>query len=217
MVTLTFDDGYCCHYDIVRPLLEKYEMSATFYVTTSLLGQPGYLTEEQVIALAQGGHEIASHGVTHRNFKKLSTIAIEKELLESKQWLEALLQIPVLNFAPPFGACHHHHIRLLKKYYWSNRSIISGLNELIPWNPFALHAYVVFPSTSPHEIERWIDQAIAEQKWLVLVYHQVNEIADPSEIVEITTAAFESQLQTIRQRGVVVKTMKEYVKDLIRN
>ncbi|MDO6391762.1 polysaccharide deacetylase family protein [Pontibacter sp. BT731] len=38
-IALTFDDGYIDNFHVVKPLLEKYEIPATFFITTGYVGQ----------------------------------------------------------------------------------------------------------------------------------------------------------------------------------
>jgi len=206
MLTLTFDDGYACHYETAFPLLERYGLPATFYVPTVHLKQPGYLTIEQMVELSQGGHEIASHSVTHSNLKRIPAVKVDQELRESKQILENLLKLPVKNFAAPFGAFHSNQMYLLKKYYQSNRTVIPGFNPRKNLNPFMIKAYVVFNSTPLDEINCWIEEAICENKWIVLVYHRID---NSNNLVSINSCALESHLKSIQNHHIKVKTIEQ--------
>ena len=213
IVTLTFDDGDCSHYEVALPLLEKYGIFATFYVITDVLGQPPYMTQDQVIELSQKGHEIASHTLSHRNLKRLPLIEVEKELRESKKILEGLIGSSVIHFAPPFGSFHSHFLYVLRKYYQSSRTTVPGLNDSTQFNPFFIRAYVVFHNTPLSVVEKWLDQAVAEKKWLVLIYHQIN---DCQNIVSVSTPIFEEHLKAIYKRKMVTKTIREMVSMLKR-
>ena len=205
IVSLTFDDGYECDYENRLPLLEKYGLPGTFYVTTQLLGQPGYLTPEQVIELAQKGHEIGSHCSTHRNLKGLSLREVENELLESKTTLENLIHSPVVHFAPPFGACNAMIMHFIKKYYQSSRSIVPDLNAA-GLNPFAIRGHVVLSTTPIDEVKKWLDTAVTEKKWLVLIYHHID---NSDGIVSINKETFEEHLQEICSRDMFILTLRE--------
>jgi len=207
-VTLTFDDGYQSHYETVFPLLKKYQMAATFYIGTDFLGKPGYLTEKQVFQLSERGYEIASHSVTHRNLKQLSVAEIKKELRESQLCLENLTQAPIDHFAPPFGFFNSIVLQLIGQIYQSSRTIVPGLNDIKLPTPFLIRSYVLFNHTSLKEIEGWIDEAIKKNKWLVLVYHQID---DSDEITSIRSPFFEDNLKVIQRKGVPVKSMGEFL------
>lgn len=64
-VILTFDDGYEDNYTEMLPILEEYGMKATVYVITNQIGQPGYLTWDQLRAMQVRGIEIGSHTANH--------------------------------------------------------------------------------------------------------------------------------------------------------
>ncbi len=50
-VMLTFDDGYVDNYQVVVPILEKYDFPATFYIVTDLVGTPEYMSWDQIVEL----------------------------------------------------------------------------------------------------------------------------------------------------------------------
>ena len=102
-VLITFDDGHESDFTIAAPELAKRNLRAIFFVIWSYLGQPGYLTRDQVIELRRQGFEIGSHGMTHSRLTQVSPAEASNEVLESKRRLEDLLQEPIAGLALPFG------------------------------------------------------------------------------------------------------------------
>lgn len=205
LVTLTIDDGFQSAYDAL-PLLQKHEIQATFYITTSLLGTHGYLDEQQIKVIHQNGHEIGSHCVTHSSLKGKTFENINKELKNSKALLEGITQTPVISFAPPFGQFDNLMMALIKINYQSCRTIHSGYNVKNRLNPYFIKAWVVYNSTPLKQIEEWVDQAAAEKKWLVLLYHH---IGPSTSALSISLNDFENHLITLKTRGVKTSTMAE--------
>jgi peptidoglycan/xylan/chitin deacetylase (PgdA/CDA1 family) len=103
-VVITFDDGHLSDHQIAAPELKAQQLTATFFVTCSYLGGPGYMAREQVRALHDGGFEIGSHGLTHKRLSEVSPAELWREALDSKHRLEDLLGAEVSSFALPFGA-----------------------------------------------------------------------------------------------------------------
>jgi peptidoglycan/xylan/chitin deacetylase (PgdA/CDA1 family) len=102
-VVITFDDGSASDYRVAAPLLAQHGFGATFYVVPGRLGDDGYMTEAEVVALAESGFEIGSHSMTHPYLNDLAAAALETEVAGSKRRLEALLGRPVRHFACPGG------------------------------------------------------------------------------------------------------------------
>ena len=102
-VLLTFDDGYAGHFELVAPLLLRYRFTGTFFISSGLIGRPGYLTWEQLRKLVFLGMEIGSHGLSHRSLASLSRAELDEELAGSKQRLEEELGVPVRAIAAPGG------------------------------------------------------------------------------------------------------------------
>jgi|GEM_PF-2144368 len=81
----------------ILTILENQEIRSTLFVSGETVP---YITE-QLQAAVQKGHEIASHGFTHRRLPDLSSTELDQELSQSKAILEAVTGIPVLGFRAP--------------------------------------------------------------------------------------------------------------------
>lgn len=111
VVALTFDDGFLSHYTTVYPVLKRYRLPATFFITPGWLSSPDaandtFMGWEQLHALDPAWITIGSHTSSHRALARLSEPQRQAELSHSKAWLEAQLGRPVLFFAYPFGGPH---------------------------------------------------------------------------------------------------------------
>jgi peptidoglycan/xylan/chitin deacetylase (PgdA/CDA1 family) len=113
-VAITFDDGYEDNLLYAAPLLRRYGFSATVFVVTNTIGSVNsfdagrgvdptpMLTAEQVLALAESGIEIGSHGCTHPpSLPDLSDAELLFELQRSKEIVEAIVNRPVRSFSYP--------------------------------------------------------------------------------------------------------------------
>ena len=78
-VEFTFDDGGCSFYTLAAPILEKYNLKGTFFISTNYLDTPLFLNMEQLRMLAKRGHRIGSHSHTHPALTCLSEEELEEE------------------------------------------------------------------------------------------------------------------------------------------
>ena len=114
VVLLTFDDGYAAQKDIAAELLGRHDMTATFFVTSSLLGRHRlrrvfsdkervFLSGEDLRQLDRAGFEVGSHSHTHALCGAIPRAQLEQESNASKQILEHELGHPITSFAYPYG------------------------------------------------------------------------------------------------------------------
>lgn len=98
---LTFDDGGASALTAAE-MLERRGWRGHFFVTTSRIGTPGFLSAEQICELDGRGHVIGSHSHTHPTYMgKLSRPEIQYEWNESRQRLaDALGRAPVAAAVP---------------------------------------------------------------------------------------------------------------------
>jgi len=98
-VALTFDDGPTALTPALLEVLAGLGVRCTFFV----IGELCAARPELVQAIADGGHELASHGYTHRRFTALSRRELESELSRTR----ALLPRPSTArplVRPPYGS-----------------------------------------------------------------------------------------------------------------
>jgi polysaccharide deacetylase family protein (PEP-CTERM system associated) len=107
---------------IITDLLDEYDVKATFFTLSSLPKQHHILLRN----LADKGHEIASHGHSHRSFTTLGLKEIEEELDISKKILEDITGKSVVGFrAPNFSITDDTVDLLVQKGYQYDSSVFS--------------------------------------------------------------------------------------------
>ena len=109
---LSFDDGMEDNYSQLLPILRRYGIPATIYVSTGLIGQPNpwladgtearMMTREEIAAVAAAGMEIGAHSVTHPDMSLLDRDTCRREMEASRDELAELTGGPVRTFAYPF-------------------------------------------------------------------------------------------------------------------
>jgi len=102
-VALTFDDGYMDAYTAALPLLQQHGYSATFYIVSGFVGQPGYMGWPEIRALRDLGMEIGAHTVTHPDLTSLGLDDMRAQVGQSGATIAAELGAPVLSFCYPGG------------------------------------------------------------------------------------------------------------------
>jgi peptidoglycan/xylan/chitin deacetylase (PgdA/CDA1 family) len=101
-VLLTFDDGYADAFSVVLPLLKAYGMTGTFFVTVNLVDKPGYISRDQVRALAAVGMDVEAHAMDH--IPMLGTLAGQTyQMCKAREFLSSWTGTDVRHFAYPSG------------------------------------------------------------------------------------------------------------------
>lgn len=108
-VLITIDDGYRSALTLAAPLLRKYSMRATLFVTTdptAFVFDPAdpltqRLTDDELRCLDANVFDVQSHGVTHAPLRSLSDTRLTRELQASRATLESLTARPVTCLAVP--------------------------------------------------------------------------------------------------------------------
>jgi peptidoglycan/xylan/chitin deacetylase (PgdA/CDA1 family) len=114
-VHITFDDGNASDVRHALPALRERGLRATFFVVAGRLGEPHFLSADDVRELAAAGMEIGCHGMRHRRWRGLDERELHEELVQAKARLEAIIERPVKGAACPFGAYDRQVIRTLRR------------------------------------------------------------------------------------------------------
>jgi peptidoglycan/xylan/chitin deacetylase (PgdA/CDA1 family) len=235
VVTLTFDDGDADQYDAAQTMAE-HDLPATFYITTSWIGSDGYLTREQLDAIAEAGHEIGGHTVNHPDLAAIPLAEVEAEVCNGRAVLESW-GYPATNFSYPFmratpeveqiaAACGYDTARGLGDIASAFACQDCPVAETMP--PLSPH-YLRAPAqidaawTLEHMKAAVTNAVHSGGGWVMLTFHRVCAPtgagcpADRSTSPELFTA-FSSWLAAFRDdpaNGTAVQTVAETVRQYL--
>ena len=85
---ITFDDGMLSQYTYAKPILDKYNFKATFYIICNSVDKENRMNWNNIQTLEEEEHEIGSHSMNHKRLSKLSEEEIRYEIIESKRCLQ---------------------------------------------------------------------------------------------------------------------------------
>lgn len=103
-VILTFDDGGRSALGVTAPALQRRGMVGHFFMTTSQIGQPTFLSATELRELAGMGHVVGSHSHTHPvRMARLSDAELDNEWSTSRAILEDTLGEKITVASVPGG------------------------------------------------------------------------------------------------------------------
>lgn len=113
-VNLSFDDCFADVAEHALPLLERHGFRASFFAVAGCLGGRSHWGQGQAAGLrlmdaamlrelAAAGHEVGSHGFSHRSLPWLGDDELWAELIDSRHKLEDILGRAVNLLAYPYG------------------------------------------------------------------------------------------------------------------
>ena len=106
--------------EFILSTLSEYDIPATFFLCGFWVKEH----PEKVKAIAQAGHEIGNHSMTHPHMSKLSSSAIKAELDEFEKAIEPLIGRRTKLFRAPYGEYNDNVIKTLRENGY----------EVIQWN-----------------------------------------------------------------------------------
>jgi peptidoglycan/xylan/chitin deacetylase (PgdA/CDA1 family) len=104
-IILTFDDGYSEHYEFVFPLLQRYEMTGTFFIVSNWVGNSNAdsMTWEQLSEMAEAGMSIEAHTMSHPDLRNYDEESLRAEIIPNIEMIEEHTGIRPRFFAYPYG------------------------------------------------------------------------------------------------------------------
>lgn len=113
LVALTFDDGYQNVYREAFPVLQRFNFTASIFLSTAYIGNTtlefkgrSCLNWSEVREMRKYGITFGSHTVTHRQLSSLSRSEVRRELVQSKRVIEQEISASVDSFAYPYAFPH---------------------------------------------------------------------------------------------------------------
>ena len=114
-IVITFDDGYRDNFEHAFPILTKFGFSATVFCIAKRVGEPGYLTREEIREMHFAGFEFGSHTLSHPHLPEQSIDRKWWEIFGSKRFLEELLGFKCDWFCYPYGEYDRETVHLVER------------------------------------------------------------------------------------------------------
>ena len=126
-LAITFDDGYEDHFFNVHPILKTYGFPATIFLTVKYIngywesekangGRIKALSKDQILEMQSSGlTQFGSHGYSHNNLLDVNEEEKVFEIVDSKLYLEDLLDEDVQFISYPFGASNDEIKNLVRE------------------------------------------------------------------------------------------------------
>jgi len=99
VVALTFDDGPTKNVDEILPLLDQYNVKATFF----LIGNEIEKNPEEAKKIVSAGHQVGNHTYSHDRMVLKSPSFIKEEIEKTDELIREVGYKGEIDFRPPYG------------------------------------------------------------------------------------------------------------------
>ncbi len=223
-VTFTFDDGLASALTQAAPTLAAQGLKGTDYIITNCIGMTAipntcaadsnvsYMTWAQAKQLRDTyGWELGGHSVTHPQLAtdNLTDAQLTNEVAGSKAALTSQ-GIDAKAFASPYGDYNPRTLAEIAKSYTSHRGFHDLDNNVWSYNDYLINDMQVQAGVTVAQVQARIDQAITNNHWLVLTFHEIrtNPSTAPDDYQYATAdlAAIAAYVKTKVDAGLIKNT-----------
>lgn len=207
-VSITLDDAIIGQFTIAVPLLKKYGVQATFFITPRIM-QGQKITWQMVNEAAGNGNEIANHTLTHPHLSGMTVDSVEYEVDTCNKLIEK--NVPgqySVTMAYPFGDGGNDNdseklvMKTVQPFCIGARAT---RNNKLSYNPYSfavnndayylINSDMIADSASMAALPAQLDETIAAGGWYVPTYHGIE-----NGWIITKAAVFEEHLKAFTKR-----------------
>jgi len=188
-ISLTFDDARLSQIDKGIPVLDKYNVKGTFYLSPGNIEKKLEGWKKAILV----GHEIGNHSLLHPctgNFSWSRHKAIEnytlrdmgKELDSASQLIKKILGVKPISFAYPCGQTYigrslqtYSYVPLIAARFITGRTWLDEGPNDPAFCDLAQLTGMELDGKSFKQVKSLIEAAKAKGSWLILAGHEMNE------------------------------------------
>jgi peptidoglycan/xylan/chitin deacetylase (PgdA/CDA1 family) len=130
---ITIDDGWYDGYTYAFPIMRDYGFVATFYVISSRIDAPDFLSAAQLRALEAAGNDIGNHTVNHVSLQTVSMSEVHQEVeAASEQIARAVGHRPV-TLSYPMGGISDAAVYVVSQIPDLEIAVTTGYGQTETW------------------------------------------------------------------------------------
>ncbi len=210
-VSINFDDGWIPTYQNAFPILNAAGFKSDSFIITDRIVEndfPGYMKANHILDIQSNGHVVGAHTKNHSNLTLLSTTDASSQITESRSALLNIGATPVQYFAYPYGAYNDTVKQLVRSAgFIAARSSDGGYNQKTQ-DRFALRRQPMTNTTTIAQIKSYIDTALLERTWVILLFHQVDSSGTQ---YSVTPELFQQTIDYLKEKNVSPITIADGV------
>ena len=216
LVAITLDDGYHCWTSEIMPVLQKYDMPATFYIIDPQYQKGFSWTDAQ--ELYNAGYEIGWHTAKHVSVDMMASSEIASDFESAEPMFESHGLPRPETFAYPSGRHSDQSMEVASRYFVASRTTEDGVNypDDVRENPQHLRGYSMEKGLS--FLEKKVNKYSGQNVLITLVGHTVGEVASWQTKPDMTVDDFNALAEFLHEKeqaGLIeVVTLDEGVKRL---
>ena len=183
--TITFDDGWRSAWSRGLPTLREHGLRGNVAVITeSVDSWSAFLTLAQLRELDDAGWSIVSHSVGHRDLTTLTDAELDRQLGESRDWIQANGFRGSSVFVVPYHAFGPRELAAIRRHYSAARIANSNFyfpdhfEDWEPANPYGLTSIeaATLPFTTAAgraALVAQVEAALNAGKFVDLMFHDI--------------------------------------------
>lgn len=185
-VSVVFDDGWDTQYSQAFAYMQTKGVRGNIFVIPSLIDRKERVTQADIDNMAAAGWDISGHGEVALTSLKESQLRSDVE--ETKKYLDEKGYKGRNIYAYPEGQ-NNELVRSVVGEHFQYARTINALNQPLRYaSPHRINAFSPSNSTSPIVIQYYIKDAIANDEWVILVFHKIT--ASPTVETEYSISDF---------------------------
>jgi len=210
VASISFDDIPHSAARVGAPILERAEVSGTFYVCGGNTGKsfenrPQHEVSD-LLAIHKAGHEIACHSFAHPEVTKLTIADRDQDRKANSDFIQAELgDVIMTSFAYPYGSVSLAAKAYYARHFFTCRGVYRGLNSgLVDFGELRAIG-IEKRQYSKERVRDLVAEAKERNAWIIFFTHDVGP--DPSDY-GCTPQNLEDVITTLKDAGIETLPVK---------
>lgn len=207
VVSITVDDGEPDTM-LLASVMSASGYAGTAFIDVTKVGQPGFITEQDVAALIAAGWDISGHNMG--NLTKMPIAEVEQHVATTAGYLQAHNAPGADLYALPNGGRNAAVVDAVKTkfpYVFNIDGMANDRNYIIPSN---INRHSIDKHTSLKMAQKWVDDAKKNGEWVIINFHTFSDNWAKEE--DWTEADLRSLIDYIKSQGMEVMPVSAVLK-----